>query len=289
MPLPFISARYPIPTISSSRVHPLVTPSTALFTRARVNPCNADCESFSRRATIWPSCCSTLIPVGTFVSSLPFGPCTATVLPSILTVTPLGIAIGFFPIRDIKKLLSFSYLAAVSGDPELAAHCSSLNVVSLPNLAEDLASKTLFARLPPRHHTARRRQNIDSETAQHTGNLRPAHINAAAGTRHTLDVRDRGLVVVVVLQIYSDNLVPLFFRRLEVRNVAFFLQNAGNLQLQLRSGHIDFLVPGADRIANARKHVCDRIGQLHRLLLHTHFHGQITHGCPTLNSRGLRI
>jgi hypothetical protein len=28
------------------------------------------------------------------------------VLPSILTVTPLGSAIGFFPIRDIKEALS---------------------------------------------------------------------------------------------------------------------------------------------------------------------------------------
>src|SRR5712692_1315619 len=35
IPLPFISARYPIPTISSSLVQPLVTPSTALFTSAR--------------------------------------------------------------------------------------------------------------------------------------------------------------------------------------------------------------------------------------------------------------
>jgi hypothetical protein len=30
------------------------------------------------------------------------------VLPSMLTVTPFGIAIGFFPIRDISQLLAFS-------------------------------------------------------------------------------------------------------------------------------------------------------------------------------------
>src|SRR5581483_11097857 len=49
-----------------------------------------------------PSCCSTLIPRGIVVSSLPFVSCTATTFPSILTVTPLGNAIGFFPIRDIR-------------------------------------------------------------------------------------------------------------------------------------------------------------------------------------------
>jgi hypothetical protein len=41
------------------------------------------------------------MPDGRDVSSLPFGPWTITELPSILTVTPFGIAIGFFPIRDI--------------------------------------------------------------------------------------------------------------------------------------------------------------------------------------------
>jgi hypothetical protein len=35
------------------------------------------------------------------------------VLPSILTVTPLGIAIGFFPILDIRSALSYQ-LSALS-------------------------------------------------------------------------------------------------------------------------------------------------------------------------------
>src|ERR1035438_6071255 len=40
MPLPFNSARYPMPTISSSRVQPLVTPSSNLYTSARPVPFN---------------------------------------------------------------------------------------------------------------------------------------------------------------------------------------------------------------------------------------------------------
>src|SRR6266567_2490978 len=160
MPLPFISARYPIPTISSSRVQPLVTPSTALFTRARARPCTAACESFSRTATRVPSLCSTLIPPGSAVSNFPLGPCTATLSPSILTVTPWGIGIGFFPIRDIRSALAPGLLAAT-----------------------------------------------------------------------------------------------------------LFLQDAGNLQLQPGRRNIHFLMPGVKRIAHPRKHICDRIGQPHRLLL----------------------
>ena len=105
-----------MPTISSSRVQPLVTPSTALLTSARASPCTAACESFSRIATMFPSFCSTLMPAGSGVSSLPFGPCTATVLPSTLTVTPLGIAIGFFPIRRHK---TSSFLALAVGSQRL--------------------------------------------------------------------------------------------------------------------------------------------------------------------------
>src|SRR5208337_134736 len=72
---------------------------------------------------------------------------------------------------------------------------------------------------------------------------------------------------VAVLQIHAQDLVALFFRRLEVRDIALFLQNAGNLRLQLGNWNIHFLVPRADRVADARQHVCDRIGQPHRLLL----------------------
>ncbi len=61
--------------------------------------------------------------------------------------------------------------------------------------------------------------------------------------------------------------MALFFRRLEVRDIALFLQDAGNLRLQLGNWYVHLLVPCADRVADARQHVCDRIGQPHRLLL----------------------
>src|SRR5215472_16486615 len=232
-----------MPTISSSRVQPRVTPSTALLTSARASPWTAAWESFSRIATRLLSCCSTRMPAGSGVSSLPFGPATATVLPSIFTVTPLGRGIGFFPILDI----------AVSSQ--------------LPDFAEDLAAHAFFAGLATGHHASRRGQNVDAQSPEHARNLRPPHVNPAAGAGNALHFRDRGFIVAAVLQIDAHDLVSVLFRCLEVRDVALFLQNAGNLQLQLGSGNIYLLVTRINRIANARQHVCDRIGQPHRLLL----------------------
>src|SRR5215469_18065948 len=232
-----------MPTISSSRVQPLVTPSTALLTSARASPWTAACESFSRIATRLLSCCSTRMPAGSGVSSLPFGPATATVLPSIFTVTPLGRGIGFFPILDI----------AVSSQ--------------LPDFTEDLAAHAFFAGLATGHHASRRGQNVDAQPPEHARNVRPPHVNPAAGAGNALHFRDRGFIVAAVLQIDAHDLVSVFFRCLEVGDVALFLQNAGNLHLQLGSGNIYLLVTRINRIANARQHVCDRIGQPHRLLL----------------------
>src|SRR6185437_8111739 len=145
----------------------------------------------------------------------------------------------------------------------LAAHCSVL-VASLPNFAEDFASDTSLTRRASRHDSAGRSENIDPETAEHAWNLVAANIHAATGAGNTRHIRNRGFVVVVVLQVDTNDLVAFFFRRLVVRDVTLFLQDAGNLQLQVGSGYIHLLVPRADRVANSRQHVCDRIGQLHR-------------------------
>src|SRR5580698_4490862 len=92
-----------MPTISRSFDHPLVTPSTALKTSARVRPCTAACDSFSRLATMCPSLVSSLMPAGMTCSTFPLGPSTTIVLPLTVYLTPCGNGIGCFPIRDISK------------------------------------------------------------------------------------------------------------------------------------------------------------------------------------------
>src|SRR5277367_6696738 len=150
-------------------------------------------------ASRWPSFCSMRMPGGRLVSSLPLGPCTATVLPSILIVTPLGSSIGFFPIRDIRS--------AFSSQPPALACSFGKCLRPLPNLAEQFAAQALLAGLTPGHNALGRGQNVNAHAAQHTGNLRAAHVHAAAGTGDALDVRDRGFVVGAVLKIDAQQLV----------------------------------------------------------------------------------
>src|SRR5580700_1361036 len=94
-----------MPTMSSSRVQPLVTPCTALNTSARVRPWKAACFSSERLTWSVPSLVSSEIPSAIRAETLPFGPSTRTVLPSTLYLTPAGSGIGFFPIRDIDSIL----------------------------------------------------------------------------------------------------------------------------------------------------------------------------------------
>src|ERR1700761_7169628 len=94
-----------MPTMSSSFFQPAVTPCTALNTSARVSPCTAAYLSLSRFTCSVPSLVSSLMPSATSAETLPLGPSTRTVLPSTLYFTPLGSAIGFFPIRDIDSIL----------------------------------------------------------------------------------------------------------------------------------------------------------------------------------------
>src|ERR1700733_5371776 len=105
-----------MPTICISLVQPLVTPSTAFETSARVSPCRAASDSFSRTANRLPSLVSSVMPAGTMAVNLPLGPSTSTLLPCILYFTVVGNGIGFLPIRDIlfSTLHGLRVAAAVS-------------------------------------------------------------------------------------------------------------------------------------------------------------------------------
>src|SRR5579872_5091267 len=137
----------------------------------------------------------------------------------------------------------------------------------LVNLAQQLAAHAFFACLTAGHHAPRRGQDVDSHSAQHAWNLAAPHIHAAARARHTLRLRDRRLVLGAIFTVHTDDLVALFFRCFVFGDIAFLFQNAGNLQLQARSRNIHLLVPGRECISHSRQHICDRIGQPHRLLL----------------------
>src|SRR5215472_16099687 len=109
----------------------------------------------------------------------------------MLTVTPLGRAIGFFPIRDINKFSAFSWRLRTN-HAAVAAR--------LPNLAEHFSAYAFSAGLTACHHPFGRGQDVDSHAPQDAGNLAAANVYAAAGAGDALQVRDGRLVVAAVFQ-----------------------------------------------------------------------------------------
>src|SRR6266705_850216 len=139
----------------------------------------------------------------------------------------------------------------------------------LIDFAQHFSAHALAPRLAPGHHPFGRGENVDSHATQYARDLVAPHVDPPSGTRDALQPRHHRRVVIAILQVKPQDLAAVFLSGLEVRNVSFFLQNAGNLQFQLGSGDVHFLVPGVYRIANARQEICDGIGQTHLLLLLT--------------------
>src|SRR5208282_304189 len=127
-----------------------------LLTSARLKPCNAlACASSpARLTTICPPSTLRLVRFGNSQPSLPFGPSTETFCPLTSTLTFGGMAIGCFPIRDIKFL---------------------------PDVTEQLAAQIFFLRLRARHHAFGRGHNRNAQTCEHARNFRRADVFAQTG------------------------------------------------------------------------------------------------------------
>src|ERR1700722_17465108 len=178
------------------------------------------------------------MPSGIGTLSLPLGPSTSISLPTVI-FTPLGSGMIFLPTRDIVTLLH------------------------LPKLAQNLAAHVFLAGRAAGHHAARRRQDIYAESAQHLGDFLPADIHAAPGPRDSLDPRDHRHVARRVFQIDADAALGALFGQLEVDDEALFLQDARNLHFELGGRHVHFGMARRLRVANARQHVGDGIGDCH--------------------------
>src|ERR1051326_4829310 len=221
--------------MSSSRLKPSVTPWTLLATSARMRPCSErDLPSLSRRLN-WTTLfsISTSMPATTEVESVPFGPLTARVLPSCRTSTPFGSGIGFFPIRDMG--------------------------LSLPDLAEDLAADAALGRLVSREGALRRRDDGETEAAEHAEHARDlllVAVDAAARARDALDAVDDRLAVGRVFEVDPQRPLRFFLvRERVVADEALALEDARDLHLQLRSGELHAVMMRHDPIADPRQHI----------------------------------
>src|SRR5688500_1625196 len=101
------------------------------------------------------------MPPGNACFSVPLGPCTSTAPASTLTVSPFGIVIGFFPIRDIVRIPVNSETDVgptfrSGGPPELKLGPTTAR--ALPNITEHLSAHARLHGSGSGHHAARGRE-----------------------------------------------------------------------------------------------------------------------------------
>ena len=92
-------------SIWTEGVHSYTGPSlNAVTTYLSIANGTLSLHALNDYAVKMPASCLKLTPAGIGVVSVPFGPFTSMSDPLIVTVTPDGIEIGFFPTRDITFL-----------------------------------------------------------------------------------------------------------------------------------------------------------------------------------------
>src|SRR4249919_2985908 len=149
---------------------------TMLLTSVRVSlwSCLWVFCSVGRVTTSVPSSRLTVMSGWSARLSVPFGPVTVTLRPSIVTSTPDGTAMGRRPIRD----MSFR----------------------LPDEREDFAAQLRLTRLLAGHDPLARADDDDAQAAEDARDVRLARVHAQAGLADPLEPGDDRDLAVDVLE-----------------------------------------------------------------------------------------
>src|SRR5450755_2662801 len=203
--------------------------------RARTSP-----SSLGLVTVIDPSACVTSIGAATSRLRRPFGPCTTTSRPLMVTSTPPGMTTGMRPIRDIAG--------------------------SLPDVGEDFSAYALLVRLLVGHQPGRGGDNRDTKAAQDPGKVVPPRIDPQAGLGYPLEPGNRALASRPELQRDHEALADFGGLHPPSRDVALLLEDLGDMHLDLGVRHGHCVVVCRVGIAQTGQHVCDRVGHCHGLV-----------------------
>src|ERR1700751_1828025 len=209
--------------MSRSFLNPVVTPVTALATRARASPCSARCSSASRLAMSVPSFCSKRIPVGTRTFILPVGPSTPPAPSFTWIFTPDGTGITLFPIRDMALCVPLCF------ETYFAIFLPGF----LPNLAQQLTTYAFFVRRASSHQSARLENNCNPQPRHRWTNPELPHIASRAGPRNALQIRNHAPAIGRVAQKHAQCLFALLVHYFVVRNKTLFLHDSRDFHVQL--------------------------------------------------------
>src|SRR5579864_924751 len=206
-----------------------------LATSARVRPWSArwNRPSVGRETVIRPSATATLMSGCTIRSRDPLGPLTRTVWSWTATSTPFGTGIGNLPTRDMRR--------------------------SSPDEAQDLAADPGPPGVAVGHDPARRRKNGHAEPPAHPRDLCAAPVDAQARTADAPEPGDHARLPLAVPQREAQLMRGLFVE-LKVRDEPLVLEDLRDLELHPRRRQHHVVVPRGHRVADARQHIRDRIG-----------------------------
>src|SRR5215211_7238341 len=141
----------------------------------------------------------------------------------------------------------------------LPYHSSLITYYSLVDFRQDFPADVLAAGALARHEAARGRDDVDAVAAEHLRDFGRAHVDAPSGRRDAREVRDGAGAARVVAQEDADGALDALALHDEIVDVALFLQDAGDLQLQLRRRDVHARVLRRDGVAHPRQHVGNRI------------------------------
>src|SRR3712207_2556224 len=222
---------------------PVETPVTMLFTRLRVVPHMVRDRRSSRRGftATWLSATSTSTSSVKGSLSSPSLPLATRVRPWSVTCTPWGMGTGYLPTRDIGKRSS-------------------------EHAAEHLTADVGGAGFVVAHHAAGRGQDGDAEAVVELRQVLDPRINAPARLGDAGDLLD-GRLALRVLQLdveVADSRAHLVHA--PGADVALALQHLQHVRAQAARRRDAARLPRALRVADARQHVPEGIGQRHAVL-----------------------
>src|SRR4051794_10298026 len=215
-----------------------------LATRVRERPCSslARRSSLGRLTDSSPlSALSTVIGSATVCESSPLGPLTLTVWPVMVTSTPAGPGIDLRPIRDMSES-------------------------PLPDEGEDFPANAPLAGLPVGQQPLGRRNDRDTQAAEHPGELVGLGVHPETGLGHALDTGEAALAALAVLELNHQALADCALLGLLSRpggDVSLGLEDLGDVRLDLRVGHGHLVVVRLVGVTQTREHVCDRVRHRH--------------------------
>src|SRR5512140_1564244 len=145
----------------------------------------------------------------------------------------------------------------------------SRHLRSSPHRADDFAADAALLRVVAGEEALRGGDDGDAEAAEDLGKLVLPRVEAPAGLARPRQPVDDRVPRVVVLQVEPQQASAPVVHDLEVLDVTLVLEDAGQLDLEARRRDVGLLVPGGQRVSEAREEIGDGIADVHRPLLTT--------------------